>query len=83
MISSPSGAGKTSICKKLLELDDKIRPSIALTTRKPRNNETDGVDYIFTSIKEFDKSIKLSTDTGNDGSIIHPKVLIGFGLSLL
>ena len=57
MISSPSGAGKTSICKKLLELDDKIRPSISLTTRKPRNNETNGVDYIFTSIEEFDKLV--------------------------
>ena len=57
VISSPSGAGKTSICKKLLELDDKIRPSISLTTRKPRNNETNGVDYIFTSIEEFDKSV--------------------------
>ncbi|MDC3263406.1 guanylate kinase [Pelagibacterales bacterium] len=55
MISSPSGAGKTSICKKLLELDDKIRPSISLTTRKPRNNETNGVDYFFTSIEAFDK----------------------------
>ena len=57
MISSPSGAGKTSICKKLLELDDKIRPSISLTTRKPRNNEINGVDYIFTSIEEFDKLV--------------------------
>jgi guanylate kinase len=57
VISSPSGAGKTSICKKLLELDDKIRPSISLTTRKPRNNETNGVDYIFTSIEAFDKSV--------------------------
>ena len=57
MISSPSGAGKTSICKKLLELDDKIRPSISLTTRKPRNNETNGVDYIFTSNEEFDKLV--------------------------
>ena len=57
VISSPSGAGKTSICKKLLELDDKIRPSISLTTRKPRNNETNGVDYIFTSIEEFDKLV--------------------------
>jgi len=57
VISSPSGAGKTSICKKLLELDDKIRPSISLTTRKPRNNETNGVDYIFTSNKEFDKLV--------------------------
>ena len=51
VISSPSGAGKTSICKKLLELDDKIRPSISLTTRKPRNNETNGGNYIFTSIE--------------------------------
>ena len=57
MISSPSGAGKTSICKKLLELDNKIRPSISLTTRKPRNNETNGVDYIFTSNEEFDKLV--------------------------
>jgi guanylate kinase len=57
VISSPSGAGKTSICKKLLELDDKIRPSISLTTRKPRNNETNGVDYIFTSNEEFDKLV--------------------------
>ena len=57
VISSPSGAGKTSICKELLRLDDKIRPSISVTTRKPRNNETDGVDYIFISEKDFNKKI--------------------------
>ena len=57
VISSPSGAGKTSICKELLRLDDKIRPSISVTTRKPRNNETDGIDYIFISEKDFNKKI--------------------------
>ncbi len=57
VISSPSGAGKTSICKELLRLDDKIRPSISVTTRKPRNNETDGTDYIFITEKDFNKKI--------------------------
>ena len=57
VISSPSGAGKTSICKELLKLDRKIRPSISVTTRKPRNNETDGVDYIFVSDDDFNEQI--------------------------
>ena len=57
IISSPSGAGKTSICRKLLELDSELRPSISVTTRKPRNNEKNGIDYIFTSKEDFDKKI--------------------------
>lgn len=57
VISSPSGAGKTSVCKKLLELDSELRASISVTTRKPRNNETNGIDYIFISKKDFDKKI--------------------------
>ena len=57
VISSPSGAGKTSVCKKLLELDSELRPSISVTTRKPRNNETNGIDYIFISKKDFEKKI--------------------------
>ena len=57
VISSPSGAGKTSICKELLKLDRKIMPSISVTTRKPRNNETDGVDYIFVSDDNFNEQI--------------------------
>ena len=57
VISSPSGAGKTSICKELLRLDGNIKPSISVTTRKPRNNETDGIDYIFISEDDFDKQI--------------------------
>ena len=57
VISSPSGAGKTSICKELLRLDNNIRPSISVTTRKPRNNETDGIDYIFITEKDFNEKI--------------------------
>ena len=57
VISSPSGAGKTSRCKELLRLDRKIKPSISVTTRKPRNNETNGVDYIFVSDNDFNEQI--------------------------
>ncbi len=57
VISSPSGAGKTSICKKLAELDSLIKPSVSVTTRKPRKNEIDGVDYIFISGESFEKKI--------------------------
>ena len=57
VISSPSGAGKTSICKKLLEIDNKIQPSISVTTREPRKNEINGIDYIFTTIEDFKKKI--------------------------
>ena len=57
VISSPSGAGKTSICKKLLEIDDKIKPSVSVTTREPRRSEINGVDYIFTTSEDFKKKI--------------------------
>ena len=57
VLSSPSGAGKTSICKRLLEIDDQIKPSISVTTREPRSNEINGVDYIFTTIEDFNKKI--------------------------
>ena len=57
VISSPSGAGKTSICKKLIEIDDKIHPSISVTTREPRKNEINGIDYIFTTVEDFKKKI--------------------------
>lgn len=57
IISSPSGAGKTSICKKLVEIDSKIKPSISVTTRKSRKNEVDGEDYIFISNDDFNKKV--------------------------
>ena len=55
MLSSPSGAGKTSISKKLLLHDKKIRLSISCTTRPKRKGELNLKDYIFLNDKEFDK----------------------------
>ncbi len=53
VISSPSGTGKTTICKKLLEYDKNIHLSVSVTTRKKRKNEIEGVDYYFRSKKDF------------------------------
>ena len=58
VISSPSGAGKTSACHKLIERDESIALSISDTTRSPRDNEIDGVDYNFISEDEFKNRIK-------------------------
>ncbi len=58
VISSPSGAGKTSVCKKLLESDNDIQISISATTRNARENEIDGIDYHFLSKSDFLKKIE-------------------------
>tara|TARA_B100000214_G_C23876688_1_gene585282 strand:- start:260 stop:844 length:585 start_codon:yes stop_codon:yes gene_type:complete len=55
IISSPSGAGKTSICKNLLNLDSNIKLSISVTTRSSRDNEVEGQDYYFVSLERFKK----------------------------
>jgi guanylate kinase len=47
VLSSPSGAGKTSIARRLLELEPELQLSISVTTRPRRPSETDGVDYHF------------------------------------
>tara|TARA_B100000886_G_scaffold86704_1_gene56907 strand:+ start:3777 stop:4376 length:600 start_codon:yes stop_codon:yes gene_type:complete len=57
IISSPSGAGKTSICKKLISHDKKIKLSVSYTTRAPRDNETNGLDYFFISNDKFNSKI--------------------------
>ena len=57
IISSPSGTGKTSICKKIINYDKKIKLSVSHTTRAPRDNEVDGVDYIFISNDMFNNKI--------------------------
>ena len=57
-MSSPSGAGKTSISKKLLQKDKKISLSISCTTRPKRKGEINKKDYIFTSEEDFKKQIK-------------------------
>ncbi len=58
IISSPSGTGKTSICKKIIKHDKKIKLSVSHTTRPPRDNEINGVDYFFISSDEFRSKIK-------------------------
>ena len=55
VLSSPSGAGKTSICRKLLEIENDLVMSISYTTRKKRKSEINGIDYFFVSDKEFEK----------------------------
>ena len=53
ILSSPSGAGKTTIAKKIEHSDKNFKISVSYTTRTPRTNEVDGVDYNFVSIKKF------------------------------
>ncbi len=53
VVSAPSGAGKTSLVKALLERDDAVRLSVSYTTRPPRSSETDGVDYFFVTAEDF------------------------------
>lgn len=58
VLSGPSGAGKGTICKRLLEETDKLDLSVSMTTRKPRIGETDGVSYFFTEKEVFQEHIK-------------------------
>jgi guanylate kinase len=53
ILSAPSGAGKTTISRAALKAIEGLEPSISLTTRMPRENETDGLDYHFVSEEEF------------------------------
>jgi guanylate kinase len=53
VIAAPSGTGKTTVCRHILERDPHLRLSISHTTRKPRSGEKDGVHYHFVSGEEF------------------------------
>ncbi len=57
ILSSPSGAGKTTISRMLLGADDAIELSVSATTRPPRSGEIDGVDYHFVSDAKFDAMV--------------------------
>ena len=57
VLSSPSGAGKTTITKKIQQKYQSFKISVSHTTRKPRPNEVDGVDYHFVSHEKFKKFI--------------------------
>lgn len=58
IISSPSGAGKTTIVDAVLKRDKTVSRVITATTRAPRKGEKDGADYLFWSIKQFEQAIK-------------------------
>lgn len=58
VVSAPSGTGKSSICRRLLQAHPEIRFSVSCTTRSPRPGEIDGQDYFFLSPEEFQKRIE-------------------------
>ena len=58
VLSSPSGAGKTTLTKKIAENNKNFTISISYTTRKPRPNEINGRDYKFVSVQEFNTLVK-------------------------
>jgi guanylate kinase len=55
VLSSPSGAGKTTLSRRLLAADAGLRMSVSVTTRKPRPGEVDGRDYRFIDVAEFER----------------------------
>ena len=58
IVSAPSGAGKTTIVKHVLATFPQLEFSISACSRQKRNNETDGFDYYFIPVEEFQKKIK-------------------------
>ena len=57
VVAAPSGAGKSSLVKALMELDSAVQPSVSHTTRPPRGQEKHGREYFFVSQPEFDAMV--------------------------
>lgn len=57
VVAAPSGAGKSSLVKALMELDTRVQPSISHTTRPPRGQEMHGREYFFIDDKQFDSMV--------------------------
>ena len=84
VLSSPSGAGKSSICKSLMSLDTNLSLSISTTTRKKRPNENSGEDYFFVSTEKFKEMLSNShfleharvfdNYYGTDKSLVEKKI---------
>ena len=68
VLSSPSGAGKSTISRAVLEREENIALSVSLTTRPPRKGEVDGRDYIFVDDREFEATVE------SDGFLEHADV---------
>lgn len=58
VVSGPSGAGKDTICNKLVNESDNMWISISMTSRNPRGNEVEGKDYFFVTEEEFERKIE-------------------------
>ena len=58
VVAAPSGAGKSSLVKALMELDARVQPSVSHTTRSPRGQEKHGREYYFVADAEFDAMVK-------------------------
>jgi guanylate kinase len=58
VLSSPSGAGKTTLARRLMDNDPDITMSVSVTTRAPRPGEQDGVDYIFVDQDDYDRRVE-------------------------
>ena len=72
VISAPSGTGKTTVVKKLLQQSTNLEASVSFTTRKMRENEKEGLDYFFVSEKTFTDMIQ------NDDFLEHATVFGNF-----
>ena len=69
VVAAPSGAGKSSLVKALLELDSHVQPSVSHTTRPPRGQEKHGREYCVVSQKEFDEMVL--ADAFVEGAHVH------------
>jgi guanylate kinase len=72
VLSSPSGAGKTTISRELLKREPGLVMSVSVTTRRPRPGEIDGKDYFFKSVAEFEAMVK------KDQFLEHARVFDNF-----
>ncbi|WP_423126666.1 guanylate kinase [Gaoshiqia sp. Z1-71] len=75
IFSAPSGAGKTTIVKHLLQQDFNLEFSISATSRAPRHTETHGVDYYFLSPEEFKQ--KVANDEFLEWEEVYPGICYG------
>ena len=69
VVAAPSGAGKSSLVKALMELDARVLPSVSHTTRAPRGQEKHGREYFFVSQQEFDAMV--AGDTFVEWANVH------------
>lgn len=69
VVSGPSGAGKDTVCNKVVEDMKDTKISISMTSREPRGKEQDGVEYYFVTKEEFEEKIK--NDEFLEYAVVH------------